>query len=451
MQSRRPHHRRGWWLWPVLSLLLAGLAWPTRADNAAASQPVQEYAPQPAQAWMTLLYERVEAEGVSAPAASRIYGYAAVTLYESLLGGLPDNVTLAGQIVHLPDLPLWNEDQVYDWVAVMHGAMATVLPRLFVEPEAATVQAFRDRRAAGLAALEDTHPQVRAASLAYGETLGRALLDWIARDGFQEAHAGAGDYVLPEGQELYRLTAEGTQPVEPYWGELRTLVLGGGFECAIFPDVPFSTDPDSTFYQQALEVVEVGRGLTEWQRETAAYWVDTPGQTGTPAGHWVSIATQLIDQYEMNLRQAAMLYTMVGLAVHDAFISGWAVKYDVMLPRPVTYIREHIRRRWSPYIETPPFPEYPSGHSIVSAAAAEVLTGLLGARAFEDQTHILFSHSPLTRRYTSFEAAAQEAAISRLYGGIHYRSAIENGMRQGRCIGTLINQRILLSPLSQGE
>lgn len=434
----------------LILLLVAPLAVGAQAEIDE-SVAVIELSTEPAVEWIDLLYRRIEAEGVSAPAAARIYGYAGVTLYESLLGGMPNNITLAGQLWHMPDMPLPEDDQVYDWLSVMNGAMSTVLPALFGEPGEETAAAFADLREA------QTEARIQAAdaetvdlSLEYGETVADALLEWIAEDGLAEARELAADYQMPVGDAIYKLTGEFTNPVEPFWGSLRPFALDGGWDCNIAMNIEYSTDPESTFYKQAMEVVDTERELTEWQQETARFWVDTPGQTGTPAGHWIAIGTQLVDQLELDLEQTSMMYAMLGMAVADSFISCWSLKYEVMLPRPITYIQENIRRRWQSYIETPPFPEYPSGHSVVSGAAAEVLTGFFGTIAFNDATHVIYGHEPLRRSYTSFEAAATEAAISRLYGGIHYRAAIENGMRQGRCIGARINSLIRLQPISQG-
>jgi membrane-associated phospholipid phosphatase len=221
--------------------------------------------------------------------------------------------------------------------------------------------------------------------------------------------------------------------------------------CHVPLNMPFDTDLDSAFYAQANEVFEVGNSLTPEQQEIARFWFDPPNQTGLPAGHWVSIENQMVEQRDLNLEQTAGMYSLVGMALADSFISAWSLKYEVMLLRPETYIHEYIRDSWQPYIQTPPFPEYPSGHSVTSAAAAEVLTSLFGIVAFTDRTHVIYDHEPLVREFTSFEAAASEAAISRLYGGIHYRTAIENGMRQGRCVGQQVLENIQLGPIPQGE
>jgi hypothetical protein len=137
------------------------------------------------------------------------------------------------------------------------------------------------------------------------------------------------------------------------------------------------------------------------------------------------------------------------MTLADSFISCWSLKYQINLLRPVTFINEHISRSWRPYIESPGFPEYPSGHSVVSAAAGDMLTYLYGPVAFTSPGR--WGEERMQRSFTSFEHASQEAAISRLYGGIHFRAAIENGMKQGRCIADHILDNIVMRPLSQGE
>jgi membrane-associated phospholipid phosphatase len=143
------------------------------------------------------------------------------------------------------------------------------------------------------------------------------------------------------------------------------------------------------------------------------------------------------------------MYAMVGMVLGDSFIVTWDLKYEINLLRPETYINAHISRRWRPFINTPPFPEYPSGHSVVSGAAGDMLTALFGTVHFVDTLHAQDGETP--REFFSFEQAANEAAISRLYGGIHYRSAIENGLRMGECIASTALNNVVMRPLSQGE
>ncbi|OYX22456.1 MAG: hypothetical protein B7Z10_13280 [Rhodobacterales bacterium 32-66-7] len=154
----------------------------------------------------------------------------------------------------------------------------------------------------------------------------------------------------------------------------------------------------------------------------------------TPPGHWIAIAIELADQRAMPASEIAPMMAVLGVAMADAFIGCWAVKFQYNTLRPVTYIRRHIDPKWEPLLTTPPFPEYPSGHSTVSAAAAIALTAVFGAGfAFDDPTHA--DEDLPIRRFASFAEAAEDAAMSRLYGGIHFRFGNEGGTALGRCIG----------------
>lgn len=429
----------------LLFVLPCLLAIPVYAQD---SVLVRDLDPQFATEWIDTVYLRVQAQRESPTTSSRVYGYAGVTLYESLVNGMPDYESLSEQIGHMPVFPKPEADAVYDWISVMDGTMATVMPTVFTAVTPETIAAFEELRDAHTEArLEEVDEETVDRSLAYGVVLGEAIAAWAADDGFIDVNARGQEYVLPEIDGYYELTSEGTKPNQPYWGEMRPFILPRGSTCHVPIDVPYSTDPESVFYGQAMEVMQVGRRLTDWQRETSRYWLDTPGVTGAPGGHWISITNQLTEQLELTLDEAAWMHAMVSMTVADAFISGWWSKYQTMVIRPVTYIQSNINRSWGPYVETPPFPEYVSGHSIVSGAAAETLTHLFGPRLFEDRTHAIYRHEePFVRSYTSFEAAASEAAISRLYGGIHYRSAIENGLRQGRCIGATVSEVFGLHP-----
>lgn len=185
---------------------------------------------------------------------------------------------------------------------------------------------------------------------------------------------------------------------------------------------------------------DVGRALTREQLETVLYWADNPGQTGTPMGHWLAIGSQLVSELGLPAERAAEMFVLVTLAQTDAFLAIWHEKYRLNVIRPVTYIRRYIDSTWTPAIVTPPFPEYPSGHSGQSASAATVLTALFGAVAFEDSTNLAIGHP--VRRYASFQEAADEAAESRHYGGIHFPMGNEGGKALGRCIGRLVVERL---------
>jgi hypothetical protein len=273
-------------------------------------------------------------------------------------------------------------------------------------------------------------------------------LAWISEDGFADRVT---EYTPTDDPSTWVITREGQVAVEPGWGAIRPLILESPDVCDVQNDIPFSTDENSVFYAQAAEVMNVGNNLTDEQRLIAEYWIDTPGQSGTPAGHWIHIAEDMIRQDGYMLNRAAELYAMVGMTVMDSFIATWDYKYRFPQLRPLTYINTYIDPRWQTYLATPGFPEYPSGHSVVSGAAATILTSYFGgARAFSNE-NITPNNGMVTRTFTSFWGAATEAAISRMYGGIHFRAAIENGLDMGQCVGDYIADRIRLNPIRQGE
>jgi membrane-associated phospholipid phosphatase len=162
----------------------------------------------------------------------------------------------------------------------------------------------------------------------------------------------------------------------------------------------------------------------------------------TPGGHWMSIVAIASREADADLIRSADTYMRTALALADGFITAWDEKYRSNLVRPETVINAYLDESWQPQLQTPPFPEYPSGHSVVSNAAAAVLTNMYGdGFAFVDSSEVSFGLP--ARSFVSFESAAAEAAISRLYAGIHYRPAIEHGAVMGRQVGALVNTRVV--------
>jgi hypothetical protein len=196
----------------------------------------------------------------------------------------------------------------------------------------------------------------------------------------------------------------------------------------------YSEDPTSDFYAQAKEVYDTSRSLTPEQKAIARFWSDDPMLSSTPPGHWIAITRKILRERDAPITDSVNVMARLGVAVGDAFIGCWRVKYRDDLVRPVTYIRATMDKDFTPILITPPFPEYPSGHSAQSGAAAAVLTAFFGPDfAFTDDSHE--EDGMPARSFPSFAAAAEEAALSRLYGGIHYRAAIDQGLRQGACVG----------------
>jgi hypothetical protein len=272
----------------------------------------------------------------------------------------------------------------------------------------------------------------------YGRSLTDSVAAWAGADGVGpiENMGFPPDYPLNPGPGHWRPTstiAQQQTPLLPGWGRVRTFVMPSGETCGLPPPLPYSALGESAFYREAVEVHDTVAHLTDEQKAIARFWSDDAMLSTTPPGHWIQIAFQLFDREATPIDRRVDLLARLGVATADAFIACWAAKFDYDLVRPVTYIRANIDPDWTPLLITPPFPEYPSGHSTASAAMAEVMTRFFGdAYAFEDASHIRDGLPP--RQFPSFRAAAQEAAVSRLYGGIHFRTAIERGLEQGRCV-----------------
>ncbi|MGH9870694.1 MAG: phosphatase PAP2 family protein [Candidatus Polarisedimenticolia bacterium] len=392
-------------------------------------------------AWFDLLYDAIQTERLSPPVASRLIGYQGVALYESLVPGMYGRRQLTGQLNGLDGSgPRWVPGA--HWPSVANAAMARMMRATFASASAPTLAAIDALEQEIEGRFARVPARFKALSVTHGRETADRILAWAATDGF--ATVNNCPYTPPVGEGLWEPTPPLSRPaLQPCWGDLRPFVLTSGSECSPPPPPAFSTEIGSAFRAEAQEVYDVTTQMTDGQEAIALFWSDDPGNTGTPPGHWTSIVGQVAASRRFSLARAAEAYARVGLAVADAFIASWDAKYTHNLLRPVTYINDVIDPAWSPLLSTPPFPEYTSGHSTQSAAAAFQLTDMLGRLAFVDDTHEARGLRP--RFFRSFGVAAREAAVSRLYGGIHYRAAIEKGLEQGECIGRAIRRRVQFS------
>lgn len=416
----------------------AGISTARRPSAAVRTPAADEFGAAVPNAWFQLMLRLIQGTaGYTPPVASRAIGCAGIALYEAIVPGMPGYVSLAGSVTDLPGLhaPGHSKSSGYHWPAVANAALAATMRDLFPTAPAA-LGAEIDRLETALASGAPRGILRRSADR--GREVAAGILDWAHADGGHEGYLRnfPDDFTPPVGAGLWEPTPPGFQrALQPYWGGNRPMALRSGATCDPGAHTPFSTDPGSAFFGEALEVHDTVNALTEEQLVIARFWADDPGLTATPPGHSLSILRQVLQARDANLAQAAEAYAKVGIAVCDAFIVCWQTKYIHNLLRPITYIRRHIDPAWGDPLPvgTPPFPEYTSGHSVQSGAAATVLKALFGDVRFTDHTHDERGFAP--RSFDSFDAFAQEAAISRLYGGIHYRAAIERGIVQGRCIG----------------
>jgi hypothetical protein len=237
--------------------------------------------------------------------------------------------------------------------------------------------------------------------------------------------------------------------VEPEWKTMKTFFLQNLEDFDPAPMAPYDLNPGSSFYTQTMEVYEHGKNLSEENRLIANFWdcnpfkVEFAGHMAigvkkiSPGGHWMGITGISAQKSNLSFVETVYLHALIGMALHDSFISCWKTKYETHRIRPEMVINQNIDQNWKPLLQTPPFPEYTSGHSVISSAAAVILTGYFGENfGFVDSSEVYFGLPE--REFSSFNQAANEAAISRLYGGIHFRDAIENGIVQGKKIGASI-------------
>ena len=384
----------------------------------------------------------------SPPVASRVYAYASVAAYEAAAGTRPDRASLAGQLNGF-EAPPAPEGDVHGPTAAVHALLTVGEALTFSEAE---LEAYRENAEARLVRA-GVRGELAERSRAYGEAVAQHVLAWAAGDNYAQTRSGPA-YTITDEPGTWKPTPPAyMDAIEPNWATIRPFVLDSASQFKPLPPHPFSLESGSAFRQEVDEVYQIGRELTEEQRAIAAFWdcnpyvMHTRGHAMfatkkiTPGGHWMGIAAIASRTAGDDLAGAAEAYVRTALAVADGFISVWDEKYRSRLIRPETVINAHIDEDWAPVLQTPPFPEYSSGHSVISAAAAEALTDLYGdGFAFHDTTEVPYGLP--ARDFTSFRQAAEEAAMSRLYGGIHYRMAAERGVEQGRGVGGLHVERI---------
>ena len=390
--------------------------------------------------WYSLMNELVRHTATySPPVASRNFGYIGVTAFEAAVGGSDKLISLVGQLQGLTSVPAREDGAQYDEQVIINAALSDAIVDYFGNTGPTGQRSIRLAQEKWRARAVDGVPQdVVERSEAFGKAMNEAIFEWSLGDGGAEIiNMGFPlEWELPKGDDKWvptSVVAQQQLPLLPEWGNKRTFALPSGATCATPGNPSYSVEPASAFYKEALEVYDIVRSATPEQVAIARFWSDDPMLSMTPPGHWVSIALQVAEQQELNLEDSVDLLARMGIAMADAFVGCWHDKFEYNLLRPITYIRRVIDPKWEPVLNTPPFPEYPSGHSAVSGAMDTVMTAFFGDNfSFEDRTGSPDGRKP--RIFKSFHEAAEEAGISRLYGGIHFRSAIADGLEQGRCI-----------------
>ena len=393
----------------------------------------------------------------SPPVASRIYAYPNVAAYEIMALQNEEYQSLAGQVRELTPIPQpeATEPVNYQLAAVIaHMDMSRRL--IFSEDRMIAFQDSLYNLWEGQSKKEFT------ASKKYGLQVAEHISEWMNGDNYNQTRTMPKFTVDIGDPSRWQPTPPAYMDgIEPHWNKIRPFVIDSASQFRPTPPPPFSMEEGSEFYKEVKEVYDISNEITakgddSEEIEIAQFWDCNPyvsvtrghlmfaTKKITPGAHWIGIVKIASRKSESDFDKTLYAYTKTSIAIADAFISCWDEKYFSNLIRPETLINEHFDDSWEPVLQTPPFPEYTSGHSVVSGAAATALTDIYGDNfAFDDDTELPYG-LPI-RSFNSFNEAADEAAISRMYGGIHYRAAVEVGVKQGRDLGKLVVDRLAMN------
>jgi hypothetical protein len=386
----------------------------------------------------------------SPPVASRIYTYPNIAAYEVLNAENGSYKSLSNQLNELKNISnLPSAKNINKPLAALIAYLDVAKELVFSKEK---ITSFRDSLHASWQA---QNKQQFTAAKEYGLTVSAHTLQWMQKDKYAETRTMPEFNVHSKDPARWQPTPPAyMKGIEPSWSKLRPFVLDSAAQFKPVPPPKFSLKKDSDFYKEVLDLYNLTNQIKEKGNDSeeiaiAQFWDCNPyvavnkghfmfaSKKITPGAHWIGICKIATKKTNSSFEKTVFAYTKTSIAIADAFISCWDEKYRSNLIRPETLIHKYIDASWTPLLQTPPFPEYTSGHSVVSGAASEVLTTIFGdGFAFDDTTEIPFG-LPI-RSFTSFRNAAKEAAVSRVYGGIHYNAAVQNGLTQGIHVGQFI-------------
>ena len=388
----------------------------------------------------TLLVNTVMEDLFTPPVASRIYVYPNIAFYECIRNDDASLPALSGKLnglKNIPPSPKGTDNFIAACVSFSYVAQSLVGSEYKIENWRI---AFTD------SVYKNTDSSTATLSVQYGKLVADSIIAWTKKDNYLKSR-GLIRYVITNKPGDWQPTPlDYAQGLEPHWNTIRPLTLTKPSQFSPKEKLVFSKDKKSLFYKTMMETYTIGKTLDTVRKATALYWDDNPNVSAnighlnyfihkiSPGGHWVMIAKQACEKNNTVVTKAAQAYALTTIAIFDAFISCWDEKYRTNLIRPITIINRIVDRNWQPFIQTPPFPEFTSGHSVISNAAASVLTALLGDNfEFTDKTEIPFGNS--TRTFNSFYEAALQSTNSRVYGGIHYPETARISVLQGKALG----------------
>lgn len=392
------------------------------------------------------LTESIVDDGFSPPVASRIYSYTNIAFYETVRFLNPELHTLAGRLNKLPALPTPDTSLHLDFRIAAIEAFTKVAVELV----------YRDNmivnKKGQLQAIYFNDSTSFKNSVSFGAQMADSVLKWMSKDYYKQTRTMAKFPVSYKPGHWIPTAPAYNEAIEPHFMKLRPFALDTVSQFRPQPTIAFSLEKNSAFYKQAIEVYEAVNSLNDSTTQIARHWDCNPVPSTvvghlkyvrrqlTPGGHWIWIAGKVSQEKNLRLSDASFIQCLVAIGLYDAFMSCWDSKYATDRIRPETYIKDNIDRNWKPFLETPQFPEYTSGHSTISASASTILTHYFGdSIPFLDSAEVSFGLAP--RNFNSFHHAANEATISRLLGGIHFRDACTDGQIQGKKVGELVWQK----------
>lgn len=391
----------------------------------------------------SLLINTVMVDFFSPPVASRIYAYTNIAFYECIRLDDPSLNSFAGKLNGLGKLPAPPANTNIDnFIAA--AISFTYTGQALVGSEY-KMEGWRKKYIDSLL-FKGGNAEMIKASMLYGKLVSDSIMAWVKRDNYNQSRGFPRFTVSQEPGTWQPTPADYAQAVEPHWKTIRPLTLKSADQFSPAEKLPFSLKKNSAFYKTMMEVYEIGKKLDTAQKATAKYWDDNPNVSVnvghlnyfvhkiSPGGHWLMITKHACEVKNETVSRSSLAYTLTAIALFDGFIACWDEKFKTNLVRPITIINDHVDKNWQPYIQTPPFPEFTSGHAVISNAAATVLTGLFGDNyAFTDETEIPFGNT--SRNFKSFYEAAKESSMSRVYGGIHYPETARISIVQGKDVG----------------
>ena len=413
---------------------------PVFMTNGSRSVQANTYSSEVAYKWIDMQLElmRTSSPFIGGLPPSRLFAYSGIALYEAVLPGMPSYQTLSGQLTDMPTMLKIVPGFAYHWPACANAALAAMNRSFFPntsDANKAAMNALENKLNAVYKA--EAGEEVFQRSVQFGKAVAKLIFDWSKTDGYVNANA---PYTPPAGVGLWTPTPPAfAKAYGPYWGNNRLFVAGSLDDTAPDPPPAYSTDPASDYYRMVKEVYEISQTLTADQTALALFYRDNPGYGD---GHYLSILKQILEQEKPKLDFTAVVLAKAGIACVDAGIGCWRTKFKHNQQRPINYIREVLGHPgWNPLFDTPPFPDFPSGHSTIAGSFAEVLKSFFGNNHhFTDHTYDYLGMPP--RSYKSFDELAKEIGDSRVYAGIHYRYSCEKGCEQGKKIGQNIVQKL---------